>query len=52
MRNKRVLLSASHSQIEPLGLLHLSSIAKQEGWKSEIILADNKFEKLEALFNK
>ncbi len=37
--NKRVLLGASHSVIEPLGLLHLSSIAKQEGYQPKVVLS-------------
>jgi len=37
-KEKRVLLGATHSVIEPLGLLHLSSIARQEGWDARIAL--------------
>jgi anaerobic magnesium-protoporphyrin IX monomethyl ester cyclase len=33
---KKVLLGASHSVIEPLGLLHLSSIARQEGYEPQV----------------
>jgi radical SAM superfamily enzyme YgiQ (UPF0313 family) len=35
---KRVLLGASHSIIEPLGLLHLGTVAKQEGWDIRYVL--------------
>ena len=38
MSKKRVLLSASYSVIEPLGIMHLARIAKQEGWEPNIIL--------------
>jgi len=37
---KKILLGATHSVIEPLGLLHLSTIAKQEGWKPKIALVE------------
>jgi radical SAM superfamily enzyme YgiQ (UPF0313 family) len=41
---KRVLLGASHSIIEPLGLLHLGTVAKQEGWDIRYVLVkDNNF---------
>ena len=41
---KRVLLGASHSIIEPLGLLHLGTVAKQEGWEIKYVLVkDNDF---------
>ena len=41
---KRVLLGASHSIIEPLGLLHLGTVAKQEGWDIRYVLVkDNDF---------
>lgn len=41
---KRVLLAASHSIIEPLGLLHLGTIAKQENWEIRYVLVkDNDF---------
>jgi len=36
---KRVILGAVHSIIEPLGLLHLSAIARQEGFEPTIILS-------------
>lgn len=37
-KNKKLILGASHSVIEPLGLLHLSAIAKQEGWVPNVVL--------------
>ncbi|MFA5020184.1 MAG: cobalamin-dependent protein [Candidatus Pacearchaeota archaeon] len=37
-RNKRVLLIAKESPIEPLGLLHLAGVAKEEAWESKIVL--------------
>jgi len=41
---KRVLLGASYSIIEPLGILHLGTIAKQEGWEIKYVLVkDNDF---------
>lgn len=41
---KRVLLSASYSIIEPLGLLHLGTVAKQEDWEIKYVLVkDNDF---------
>ena len=36
---KRVLLAAAYSVIEPLGILHLSSVAKEEGWEVKIALS-------------
>jgi len=39
MNNKRILLGASHSIIEPLALFHLSTVAKQEGWQTKIVMA-------------
>ncbi|MEK6875332.1 MAG: cobalamin-dependent protein [Nanoarchaeota archaeon] len=42
-KKKRVLLGASYSQIEPLGLLYLSTIARQEGWEPKIALAEEGF---------
>ena len=36
--DKTVLLGASQSVIEPLGLLHLAGVAKQEGYKPKIRL--------------
>jgi len=42
---KRILFGAKYSPIEPLGLLHLSSVAKQEGYDSKIIMVkDHNFE--------
>ena len=35
---KKVLLGAEYSILDPLGLFHLSSIARQEGWEPKIIL--------------
>ncbi|MFH0808031.1 MAG: radical SAM protein [archaeon] len=35
---KKIILGAAHSVIEPLSLLHLSTIAKQEGYIPEIVL--------------
>ena len=46
-KNKRVLLGATHSVIEPLGLLHLSSIAKQEGYETKIVMAKNGFDEFD-----
>ncbi len=44
-KGKRVLLGASYSVIEPLGALHLGSIARQEGWDVKYVLVeDDKFE--------
>jgi anaerobic magnesium-protoporphyrin IX monomethyl ester cyclase len=40
MDKKRVLLSASYSIIEPLGIMHLAAIAKQEGWEPNIIIGN------------
>lgn len=45
---KKVLLGAKHSVVEPLGLLHLATVAKQEGWDSKIVLVEkDDFSKLE-----
>lgn len=45
---KKVLLGAKYSIIEPLGLLHLSRVARQEGWDSKIVLVEkDDFSKLE-----
>lgn len=33
-----IVLSAEYSVIEPLGLYYLATVAKQEGWKPEIVL--------------
>ena len=49
---KRVLLGAKYSVIEPLGLLHLSSIAKEEGWQPKITLVkDNNFKDFDKTLN-
>jgi len=48
MAEKRVLLGAKYSVIEPLGLLHLSAVAKEEGWEPRICLVkDNDFREFE-----
>ncbi len=38
MRKKRILLGASYSVIEPLGLLHLGGLARDEGWDRKYFL--------------
>ena len=38
MAKKRVALGAAYSAIEPLGLLHLGGLARDEGWDREYIL--------------
>jgi len=38
---KRILLGASYSAIEPLGLLHLAGLARDEGWEPKIHLVKN-----------
>jgi len=52
---KRVLLAARSSVIEPLGLLHLSGVAEEEGWESKIVMVDgdgfSKLNKLVSEFN-
>jgi len=49
---KKVLLGAKYSVIEPLGLLHLSSIAKEEGWRPKIVLIkDNNFKDFDKTLN-
>ena len=35
---KRVLLAASYSVIEPLGLLHLGGLARDLGWERKYFL--------------
>lgn len=35
---KRILLAATHSSIEPLGLLHLAGLARDMGWERKIVL--------------
>jgi radical SAM superfamily enzyme YgiQ (UPF0313 family) len=42
-KNKKILLGATHSVIEPLGLLHLSTIAKEEGYETKVTLAKRNF---------
>lgn len=44
---KKILLGATHSVIEPLGLLHLSTIAKQEGYNAKILMAKGGFDKFD-----
>jgi radical SAM superfamily enzyme YgiQ (UPF0313 family) len=44
---KKVLLGATHSVIEPLGLLHLSTIARQEGYTPKIALAKEDFKEFD-----
>jgi radical SAM superfamily enzyme YgiQ (UPF0313 family) len=46
---KKILLGATHSVIEPLGLLHLSTIARQEGYASKIALATNGFKEFDRI---
>lgn len=49
---KKIILSAIYSVIEPLGLLHLVSVAKQEGWDAKIVLIkDNKFDILDKVIH-
>lgn len=38
---QRVLLVANYSSIEPLGLLHLAGLARDEGWERKIHLVRN-----------
>lgn len=38
---KKIILVANHSVIEPLGLMHLSTIAKQEKYDPKIMLVKN-----------
>lgn len=38
MVNKRILLCAAYSAIEPLGLLHLAGLARDVGWERKISL--------------
>jgi len=49
--NKKILLVASHSVIEPLGLLHLANVAKEEGW-DPIIELTKKIDDLEEIIEK
>ncbi len=39
MAKKKVLLGASWSIIEPLGLFFLAAVAREEGWDTKIVLA-------------
>lgn len=39
MPTKKILLGASWSIIEPLGLFFLADVARQEGWESKIVLS-------------
>lgn len=39
MTRKRIILAANYSIIEPLGLFHLASVAKQEGWEPKVMMA-------------
>ena len=52
---KKILFGAEYSILDPLGLFHLSSIAKQEGFESKIVLGKrpdyNEFEKAIKEFN-
>lgn len=49
-REKRALLFANYSAIEPLGLLHLAGAARDEGWARKIMLIkDNDFSDLHDL---
>jgi len=41
MGKKRILFGAAYSKIEPLGLLHLGGLAKDEGWEREYQLVKN-----------
>ena len=41
MKNKRILFGASYSAIEPLGILHLSGLARDCGWDRKIHLVKN-----------
>lgn len=39
MGNKRILLGAEHTILDPLALFYLSDIARQEGWDPKIVLS-------------
>jgi len=41
MGKKRILFGASYSAIEPLGLLHLAGLARDEGWERTFHLVKN-----------
>jgi len=38
---KKVFLGALNPVVEPIGLLHLATIAKEEGWEPKVTLAEN-----------
>ncbi|MCU0642132.1 MAG: cobalamin-dependent protein, partial [archaeon] len=45
---KRLLLGSAYSVIEPLGLMHLAGVAKQEGWEPKIVMVkDDDFRKFD-----
>ena len=49
---KKVLLGAKYSVIEPLGLLYLSTIAKEEDWQPKIaLIKNNDFEHFDKVLN-
>ena len=49
-KNKRILLAAPYSVVEPLGLFYLTTISKQEGWGTRVFLyTDNQDEFLSEL---
>ena len=41
MDKKRILFGAAYSKIEPLGLLHLGGLARDEGWERQYQLIKN-----------
>ena len=47
MKNNRIILGATHSIIEPLGLLYLSSIAREEKYIPKIVMAKNGFDEFD-----
>jgi anaerobic magnesium-protoporphyrin IX monomethyl ester cyclase len=53
MGEKDVVLAASYSIIESLGIMHLAEIAKQEGWKPTIVLGtEPDFSEIEEVLEK
>ena len=49
-KSPRTLLFANYSAIEPLGLLHLAGLARDEGWERKIYMVrDNNFSELNDL---
>ena len=47
MSKPRILFGASHSVIEPLGLLHLGGLARDLGWdRNYVLVKDHNFEEL------